>query len=265
MTRVLAAPGNAGIAAIAECFPDVAADDVDAIVNLVDQQDVDLTVVGSGGAARGRSRRRAAQAASQRLRAVAAAARIEGSKAFAKEVMARRGVPTARAGAFEDVEKAVAFVDELGGTRGDQGRRACRRQGRDGRDATARTPSPRSRRASLEGAFGDGRLDDRRRGAARRARGARLRGDRRHRRVRAARRRRRTTSASATATPGPNTGGMGAYSPVPAVDQALATQILDTVHRAGRRRTAPVSRRPVRGDDAHRRRAEGARVQLPVR
>ena len=45
----------------------------------------------------------------------AAAARIEGSKAFAKDVMARRGVPTARAGAFDDVEKAVAFVDELGG------------------------------------------------------------------------------------------------------------------------------------------------------
>jgi len=43
---VLAAPGNAGIAAIADCFPEVAADDLEAVVNLVDQQDVDLTVVG---------------------------------------------------------------------------------------------------------------------------------------------------------------------------------------------------------------------------
>ncbi len=33
VTRVLAAPGNAGIAASAECFPSVAADDVDALVN----------------------------------------------------------------------------------------------------------------------------------------------------------------------------------------------------------------------------------------
>jgi len=46
VTRVLAAPGNAGIAASAECFPSVAADDVAGLVNLVDQQDVDLTVIG---------------------------------------------------------------------------------------------------------------------------------------------------------------------------------------------------------------------------
>ena len=115
VTRVLAAPGNAGIAAIAECFPEVTADDVDAVVNLVDQQDADLTVVGpeaplvAGLADALRARGRAVFGPN------AAAARIEGSKAFAKDVMARRGVPTARAGAFEDVEKAVAFVDELGG------------------------------------------------------------------------------------------------------------------------------------------------------
>ena len=41
ITRVLAAPGSAGIAASAEVFPAVASDDVGAIVNLVDQQDVD--------------------------------------------------------------------------------------------------------------------------------------------------------------------------------------------------------------------------------
>ena len=116
VTRVLAAPGNAGIASIAECFPDVAADDVDAVVNLVDQQDADLIVVGpeaplvAGLADALRARHRNVFGPSS------AAARIEGSKAFAKDVMARSGVPTARAGAFEDVEKAVAFVDELGGT-----------------------------------------------------------------------------------------------------------------------------------------------------
>jgi phosphoribosylamine--glycine ligase len=46
VTRVLAAPGNAGIAQVAECSPAVAADDVAAILDLVERQDVDLTVVG---------------------------------------------------------------------------------------------------------------------------------------------------------------------------------------------------------------------------
>ncbi len=83
VTRVLAAPGNAGIAAIADCFPDVAADDADAIVNVVDQQDVDLTVVGpeaplvAGLADALRTQGHHVFGPS------AAAARIEGSKAFA--------------------------------------------------------------------------------------------------------------------------------------------------------------------------------------
>ncbi|MGZ8579310.1 MAG: phosphoribosylamine--glycine ligase, partial [Actinomycetota bacterium] len=115
VTRVLAAPGNAGMAAIAECFPEVAADDVEDVVHLVDRNDVDLTVVGpevplvAGLADALRERGRSVFGPS------AAAARIEGSKAFAKEVMARRGVPTARSGSFDDTEKAAAFVDELGG------------------------------------------------------------------------------------------------------------------------------------------------------
>ncbi|HEX6131908.1 MAG TPA: phosphoribosylamine--glycine ligase, partial [Actinomycetota bacterium] len=45
----------------------------------------------------------------------AAAARLEGSKAFAKDLMVRHGVPTARAATFADAEPAAAFVDELGG------------------------------------------------------------------------------------------------------------------------------------------------------
>jgi len=115
VTRVLAAPGNAGIAQVAECSPAVAAGDVARIVDLVEREDVDLTVVGpevplvAGLADELRKRKRNVFGPS------AAAARIEGSKAFAKDVMARRGVPTARAGAFGDVQQAVAFVDELGG------------------------------------------------------------------------------------------------------------------------------------------------------
>ena len=68
---------------------------------------------------------------------------------------------------------------------------------------------------------------------------------------------------------GPNTGGMGSYSPVPGFDRARTEEIADAVHRPivdlMRRRGTAVSRRAVRGPDDHRGRAEGARVQLPLR
>ena len=81
--------------------------------------------------------------------------------------------------------------------------------------------------------------------------------------------RRRTTSGCATATTGPNTGGMGAYSPAPVVTPALHARImreviLPAVERHGRRRHS-VHRIPVRGrDDRRRRQSEGAGVQLPA-
>jgi phosphoribosylamine--glycine ligase len=226
VTRVLAAPGNAGIAAIADCFPDVATDDVDSIVNLVDQQAVDLTVVGpeaplvAGLADSLRKRRYHVFGPS------AEAARIEGSKAFAKDVMARRGVPTARAGAFEDVEKAVAFVDELGG------RAVIKADGlAAGKGVTVATQREDAVAAIeaclLEGAFGAAGstilVEELLEGpevsvfAVTDGTGACVLLD-----VAADHKR------AGDGDTGPNTGGMGAYSPVPAVDQALAKQILDT-------------------------------------
>jgi len=227
VTRVLAAPGNAGIATIAECFPGVAADDVDALVKLVDQQEADLTVVGpeaplvAGLADALRARGRAVFGPS------AAAARIEGSKAFAKDVMARRGIPTARAGVFDDVEKATAFVEELGGQAVVKADGLAAGKGvtvaRDRETAVAAL-----RDCLVGGAFGaagstvvveellegaevsvfvvsDGTgscvlLDA--------AQDAKRIGD---------------------GDTGPNTGGMGAYSPVPVVDPELGTFVLDAI------------------------------------
>ena len=114
VTEVHAAPGNAGIASLGECHP-VTADDIPEMVKLVDYLDVDLTVVGpevplvAGLADELRTVGRRVFGVS------AAAARLEGSKAFAKDLMVRHGIPTAKAGTFDDVEPAVAFVDELGG------------------------------------------------------------------------------------------------------------------------------------------------------
>lgn len=111
---LVAAPGNAGIASVARCVA-VDAADIAGIVELVVRESIDLTVVGPeaplvAGLADELTARGYGVFGPSR-----AAARIEGSKAWAKDLMVRHGIPTARAGAFTELEPAVAFVDELGG------------------------------------------------------------------------------------------------------------------------------------------------------
>jgi phosphoribosylamine--glycine ligase len=109
-----AAPGNVGIAPIAKCH-EVALHDIDAITALAKRLKVGLVVVGNeiplvAGLA-------------NRLKTVgipcfgpsAAAARIEGSKVFAKELMDRAQVPTARWEAFSDVQAALAAINRWRG------------------------------------------------------------------------------------------------------------------------------------------------------
>ncbi len=116
VTDVVAAPGNPGIEAIARCVP-VSAKDPNAVATLADELDVDLVIVGPeeplvAGVAD-------AVAASGRLvfGPDAAAARLEGSKAWMKEVLTGAGVPTAEHGAFtaDEREAALAFLNTLDG------------------------------------------------------------------------------------------------------------------------------------------------------
>ena len=149
---------------------------------------------------------------------------------------------------------------------GDQGRRPRRRQGRDHRRRTRRRRARRSTQLLVERQV---------RNRARRGRGApRRRGAVAAGAVRRARRRcrwppPRTTSGSSTATRGPNTGGMGSYSPVPGGRRRARGRDLRVVHQPVLRGAGaagdPVPRRPVRRPDDDRRRAEGARVQRPLR
>jgi phosphoribosylamine--glycine ligase len=94
LTELHAAPGNPGIAALATCHP-VAADDADGLIGLARFLGADLVVVGPEAplvAGAGDDLRHAGILVFGPSRA---AARIEGSKLFAKDVMAAAGVPTA--------------------------------------------------------------------------------------------------------------------------------------------------------------------------
>jgi len=108
--EVLAAPGNPGIAKDATTF-DVGVEDIGALANLVEHEGVDLTVVGpeaplvAGLTDELQTRGRAVFGPSR------AAARLEGSKAFAKEVMAAAAVPTAAWTPVDDVDAGMAAID----------------------------------------------------------------------------------------------------------------------------------------------------------
>jgi phosphoribosylamine--glycine ligase len=115
--RVYGAPGNPGIAQLGECAP-IDVMDFDGLCAFAADRQIDLVVVGPEGPLC------AGLADAMRARGLAvfgpsrAAARLEGSKIFAKEFMSRWGIPTAPFQTFDDYGAASAYVDErdLAGT-----------------------------------------------------------------------------------------------------------------------------------------------------
>jgi phosphoribosylamine--glycine ligase len=220
--KLFAAPGNAGIAKDAECVP-VAVDDVTAIADLVERQRIDLTVVGPESPlvvgladellARGRLV----------FGPTRDAARIEGSKSWAKSLCERYGIPAARSRTAKTIDDAIDALDEF------EPPYVVKADGLAGGKGVAIVEDRDHAVASLRAA-----LEQRAFGAA----GATvvieefLSG----------------TEVSAfalcdgrdvlplafaqdfkragDADTGPNTGGMGAYSPVPFIDDATADRIL---------------------------------------
>src|SRR5438067_6343533 len=92
--RLFCAPGNAGITAVAELVP-IDALDVEALRRFATEERIDLTVVGPEAPLAAGIADAFAERGLRVFGPGAAAARIESSKAFAKEIMTRIGVPTA--------------------------------------------------------------------------------------------------------------------------------------------------------------------------
>ena len=106
---LLCAPGNAGIAQIATPVP-IAAEDVDALVHFATVHAIDFVVVGPEGPLVLGLVDKLTAAGIKAFGPSAAAAALEGSKGFMKDVLARHGVPTAAYGRFTDAKAAKDFI-----------------------------------------------------------------------------------------------------------------------------------------------------------
>ena len=109
VARVFCAPGNAGIAAVAECV-DVAADDFDRLVGFVREAGIDLTVVGPEAPLCAGIVDRFQAEGLRIFGPNAAAAELEGSKSWAKALLQRHQIPTAASRELDDVEDARVYL-----------------------------------------------------------------------------------------------------------------------------------------------------------
>jgi phosphoribosylamine--glycine ligase len=236
------APGNAGIAREAACVPDLAIEDGAAVAAWAREHAIDLVVIGPEAPLVAGVADRLAGAGIPAFGPSAAAARLEASKAFTKEICAAAGVPTAAADRFEEaaaaraairargapvvvkadglaagkgvvvaetVTEAEAAVDAmLGGAFGAAGAAVLVEEHMTGEEASLFALSDGERVVPLAGAQDHKRALD---------------GDR-----------------------GPNTGGMGAYSPAPALTPETEAEAMDRIVRPA---IAEMARRgtPYRG------------------
>jgi phosphoribosylamine---glycine ligase len=113
--RVIEAPGNAGHADVADVRPEIPAGDIAAIVALARREAVDLVVVGPEAPLVAGLVDRLAAAGIPAFGPSAAAAALEGSKALCRRIAGRAGVPMARGARFDAVAPALAYAAALGG------------------------------------------------------------------------------------------------------------------------------------------------------
>jgi phosphoribosylamine--glycine ligase len=223
--KIYAAPGNAGIAQLAECVP-IKAEDIPGLLAFAKKTGIDLTIVGPEGPLSLGIVDEFAKAGLRVFGPSGKAAIIEGSKQFSKDLMKKYGIPSAEYSVFTDQAKAEAYVREKGAPIVVKADGLAAGKG----VVVAETAEEALKAVELimgQKAFGDA--------------GSRvvieecLRGEEAsfmafsdgktvvpmassqdHKRV-------------FEADKGPNTGGMGAYSPAPVVTRKLERQVMDTI------------------------------------
>ena len=115
VVEVIVAPGNAGTATEAKCRnANVAVNNIDGLLTLARNAKVDVTVVGPEIPLVAGVVDRFREAGLRIFGPTAAAAQLEGSKVYAKDFLARHGIPTAFYSVFTEVEPALAYVRDKG-------------------------------------------------------------------------------------------------------------------------------------------------------
>ena len=223
--KIFCAPGNAGISGLATCVP-IDADDIDGLLEFALEESVDLTIVGPERPLEEGIVDRFEEKGLRIFGPGRQAARLETSKAFAKNIMLKYGIPTARGRSFDVFEEARTFVSETGndvvikadGLAAGKGVFVCNTE-KQAHDALKQIMKDKSfgeagNRVVIEErlageeisflAFTDGETV------------LPLPCSQDHKTV-------------FDGDQGPNTGGMGAYSPAPIVDEYLHRKIMETI------------------------------------
>jgi len=227
VTALFTAPGNPGIARHAVCVP-LAADALDGLVAFARRERIDLTVVGPEAPLVAGLADRLLDAGLAVFGPIAPAAAIEGSKAFAKDLMARNAIPTARFATFDDPARARGYCREVGpplvvkadGLAGGKGAIVCRTLA-DADEAVAECMERAAFGAAGATVIVEEFLSGEEVSFFALANGADalpLAAAQDHKTV-------------FDGDQGPNTGGMGAYSPVASFDAAMERRVMDTIVR----------------------------------
>lgn len=115
VSEVLVAPGNAGTATEPKVRNvETGAEDIDALINLAQTEEIDLTIVGPEAPLVAGIVDRFELAGLKCFGPSAAAAQLEGSKAFTKDFLARHGIPTGDYRNFSELEPALSYIRQQG-------------------------------------------------------------------------------------------------------------------------------------------------------
>jgi len=223
--RLLCAPGNAGIASVAECVS-VGAEDVQGIVDLAKREKIDFVVIGPEAPLVAGLADRLRGDGIKAFGPSAAAAEIEGSKGMMKDLCAKYGIPTADYARFDEPDAAKEYIRVKGapivvkadGLAAGKGVILCRNEN----EAYAAIDH-----MMIEDMFGDagGEVVIEEFMVGEEASFFALVDGENALPLVAA----QDHKAVFDGDEGPNTGGMGAYTPAPVVDDAMAQRIMDEI------------------------------------